>query len=62
MASSTGAARIARARAEAAAPLPAGVRLSPAQWDQLIERIAALPTPSVGAKPSAAAVQDTAKP
>jgi membrane-bound lytic murein transglycosylase B len=60
-ASNTRAARIARSRAEAAAA-PAGVRLSAAQWEQLIDRIAALPVPSVAAKPSSSAVPDGSKP
>jgi hypothetical protein len=32
--------------------------LSPAQWEQLVARIAALPSPTVAAKPSAAAIRD----
>ncbi len=38
--------------------LAAGGSLSKTQWDQLISRIAALPQPTVSAKPSSAAIRD----
>jgi membrane-bound lytic murein transglycosylase B len=57
-ASTTGAARIARLRAEAAAPLTPGVQRSVAQWEQLIERVAALPTPAIAGKPTSSSVAD----
>jgi soluble lytic murein transglycosylase-like protein len=45
-----------------AAPLVVGGDLSPAQWDQLIKRIAALPAPTVPAKQSPAAIPDPKHP
>jgi len=36
--------------------------LTPAQWDQLIARIALLPSPKVSITPSAAAVRDSQAP
>ena len=42
----------------AAAPLAVGSDLSPAQWNQLIGHIAALPVPVVAAKPSSSAIPD----
>jgi hypothetical protein len=57
------AARAAAAAARAAVtPLPIGGELTPAQWDQLITRIAALPAPTVAAKPSTAAIRDRKQP
>jgi len=48
------------------APTPTPVvvtgELTPTQWDQLIARIALLPSPTVSLKPSAAAVRDTQAP
>jgi hypothetical protein len=43
-------------------PLVVGGELTPAQWDQLIKRIAALPTPTVKVKPSSAAIKDPKRP
>jgi len=42
------------------APAPVAIvgELSPAQWEQLVSRIAALPTPTVAVKPSSAAIPD----
>jgi hypothetical protein len=42
----------------ARAPLAVGGDLSPVEWDRLIARIAALPQPTVAAKPSSAAIRD----
>jgi hypothetical protein len=57
-----GAAHAAGAGKTAPAPAPAPVaiagELSPAQWEQLVSRIAALPTPAVAVKPSSAAIPD----
>jgi hypothetical protein len=39
-----------------------GNDLTPAQWDQLIKRIAALPAPTVKVKPSSAAIKDPKHP
>jgi hypothetical protein len=51
------AAKAAAAAARAAVtPLSVGGQLTPAQWDQLITRIAALPAPKVAAKPSSSAI------
>jgi hypothetical protein len=51
------AARAAAAAARAAVtPLSVGGQLTPAQWDQLITRIAALPAPKVAVKPSSSAI------
>jgi hypothetical protein len=61
-ASSSGAARVARLRAPTGAPVPAGVHLSAAQWEQLIQRIAALPVPVVSRKPSGSALPDASAP
>jgi hypothetical protein len=36
--------------------------LTPTQWDQLIARIALLPTPKVSVTPSAAAIHDAQAP
>ena len=48
----------ARRAAAPAAPLAVGSDLSPAQWNQLIGHIAALPVPVVAAKPSSSAIPD----
>jgi hypothetical protein len=57
------AARSAAAATRAAvAPLVLGGQLTPAQWDQLITRIAALPAPKVAVKPSASAIRDPKQP
>ncbi len=42
------------------APAPVAIvgELSPAQWEQLVSRIAALPTPTVAVKPSSSAIPD----
>jgi hypothetical protein len=57
------AARSAAAAARAAvAPLVVGGQLTPAQWDQLITRIAALPAPTVAVKPSSSAIRDPKQP
>ena len=48
----------AKAPAAPAAPLAVGSDLSPAQWNQLIGHIAALPVPVVAAKPSSSAIPD----
>jgi hypothetical protein len=56
-------ARTAAAAARAAvAPLVMGGQLTPAQWDQLITRIAALPAPKVAVKPSGSAIPDPKRP
>ncbi len=52
----------ARRAAAPAAPLAAGSDLSPAQWNQLIGHIAALPVPVVAAKPSSSAIPDPKHP
>jgi hypothetical protein len=44
------------------APLVAGGELTPAQWDQLVARIALLPSPKVSITPSAAAIRDSQPP
>ncbi len=46
------------ARRTPGSPLAVTGNLSPAQWDQLVTRIAALPQPTVAAKPSASAIRD----
>jgi hypothetical protein len=46
----------------ATSPLAAGGNLSPAQWDQLLAHIAALPAPIVSAKPSSSAIPDPKRP
>jgi membrane-bound lytic murein transglycosylase B len=53
-------ARVARTSAGQAASAPAALtgELNQTQWDQLITRIAALPQPTVAAKPSSAAIRD----
>ncbi|MFI5004838.1 MAG: lytic murein transglycosylase [Solirubrobacterales bacterium] len=51
-------AHAAAASATAASPLAVTGDLSEAQWSQLIERIAALPKPTVAAAPSKAAISD----
>jgi membrane-bound lytic murein transglycosylase B len=57
------AARAAAAAARAAVtPLSTGGQLTPAQWDQLVTRIAALPAPKVAVKPSSSAIRDPKKP
>jgi hypothetical protein len=57
---------VARSAAAAArgavSPLMVGGELSPAQWDQLITRVAALPAPSVRVKPSSSAIPDPQQP
>jgi hypothetical protein len=60
--SKAGTARVAQLRAETAAPLAAVAHLSADQWEQLIERIAALPAPSVPTKPSSSALPDATAP
>jgi hypothetical protein len=52
----------AAAAANAVSPLMVGGQLSPAQWDQLITRIAALPAPTVRVKPSSSAIPDPQRP
>ena len=50
-------------RASSASSSPAtGGSISSAQWDRLIQRISALPTPAVSRKPSAAAIRDRKHP
>ncbi|HWX95430.1 MAG TPA: lytic murein transglycosylase [Solirubrobacteraceae bacterium] len=56
------AARTAAAARVAVTPLVVGGQLTPSQWDQLITRIAALPTPTVAVKPSASAIRDPKHP
>jgi hypothetical protein len=56
------AARTAAAARAAVQPLVVGGQLTPAQWDQLITRIAALPAPTVAVKPSASAIRDPKQP
>ena len=51
------AARTAAAARAAVAPIVVGGQLTPAQWDQLITRIAGLPAPKVAVKPSASAIR-----
>jgi Transglycosylase SLT domain len=50
-----GSAHAARA---ASAPLAVTGELSPAEWERLIARIAALPQPTIAAKPTSAAIRD----
>jgi hypothetical protein len=51
------AARAAAAAARAAvSPVSVGGQLTPAQWDQLMTRVAALPAPKVAVKPSSSAI------
>jgi Transglycosylase SLT domain len=52
------------ARAGQTAPAPVAIvsELSAAQWEQLIERIAALPAPTVAVKPSSSAIRDHSAP
>ena len=52
------AAHSAKTGSAAPAPLVTTTVLSPAQWDQLITRVGALPSPKVAAKPSSAAIAD----
>jgi soluble lytic murein transglycosylase-like protein len=52
----------ARSGRAAPAPVVATSTLNSAQWSQLIERVAALPTPTVAAKPSSAAIPDPKAP
>jgi len=50
-------------RASTVSSSPAtGGSISSAQWDRLIQRISALPTPAVSRKPSAAAIRDRKHP
>jgi hypothetical protein len=50
-------ARAAAAAARAAvSPVSVGGQLTPAQWDQLMTRVAALPAPKVAVKPSSSAI------
>jgi soluble lytic murein transglycosylase-like protein len=53
-----GAAHSARTGKLAAVPLITTGSLSAAQWDQLVTRVGALPTPTVARRPSSAAVPD----
>ncbi len=53
-----GAAHAAGAGKTAPAQAAIAGELSPAQWEQLVSRIAALPTPAVAVKPSSAAIPD----
>jgi len=53
-----GAAHSARTGKLAAVPLITTGSLSAAQWDQLVTRVGALPTPTVASRPSSAAVPD----
>jgi hypothetical protein len=46
----------------AAAPPPPASDLSPAQWNQLMSHIAALPAPRVSVKPSSSAIPDPSRP
>jgi Transglycosylase SLT domain len=57
-AAGTGAAGTSGAGAAAASPAAATGELNAAQWSELIERIAALPKPTVAAGPSATAIPD----
>jgi hypothetical protein len=57
----TKAAHAASAGQTAPAPLVVSGDLSAAQWDRLVARIAALPAPTVAAKPNSAAIPDSAK-
>jgi hypothetical protein len=52
------AAHSAKTGSAAPAPLVTTTVLSPAQWDQLITRVGALPSPKVATKPSIAAIAD----
>jgi soluble lytic murein transglycosylase-like protein len=52
----------ARSGRTAPSPLVTTSALSAAQWSQLMERVAALPTPTIRAKPSSAAVPDPKHP
>jgi hypothetical protein len=52
------AAHSAKTGSAAPAPLVTTTVLSPAQWDQLITRVGALPSPKVATKPSSAAIAD----
>jgi soluble lytic murein transglycosylase-like protein len=54
----TSVAHSARAARTASSPLAVIGKLSSAQWDRLIARIALLPAPNVAAKPSASAIPD----
>jgi hypothetical protein len=55
-------ARSAAAARTAVSQLVVGGGLTPAEWDQLITRIAALPAPTVAVKPSGSAIQDPKRP
>jgi hypothetical protein len=48
----------ARAGRNATSPLASASVLSATQWNQLVERIAALPTPTIASKASSAAIPD----
>jgi soluble lytic murein transglycosylase-like protein len=61
-AASATAAHSAGAGPTAPAPLVTTSALSAAQWGQLIERVGALPTPSVLTKPSSSAIPDPKRP
>jgi soluble lytic murein transglycosylase-like protein len=55
----SGAARSATARAaKSSSSAAVGASLSPAEWSQLMDRVAALPQPPVAVKPSSAAIRD----
>jgi membrane-bound lytic murein transglycosylase B len=56
------AAHSARTGATAPAPVVTTSALSTSQWSQLIERVAALPTPTVATKPSSSAIPDPKRP
>jgi hypothetical protein len=45
----------------APAPIVTTSPLSAAQWSQLMQRVAALPTPTIATKPSSAAIPDPKK-
>ena len=56
------AAHSARSGRTAPAPLVTASALSASQWSQLMQRVAALPAPTIRAKPSSAAVPDPKRP
>jgi soluble lytic murein transglycosylase-like protein len=59
---SAAAARSARSVHAAPSPLLSSAAFSPAQWNQLLTRIAALPAPAVARKPSSSAIPDRKHP
>ena len=52
----------ARSGRTAPSPLVTTSALSAAQWSQLMDRVAALPTPTIRSKPSSAAIPDPKRP